>query len=179
MHVLGKGNIPNRMIFWESAKKFIFQILGIFDSIFWSWNLYKIVILGCRICFFQHISRILATIAVIKSCNIIFQKWGGGAGGGGRAVWNFSKNSSDLVAPPFPYWDPGLAIQSYKEIVKLLQMCWWCSKEYCPTFLNDIYDVRLLVYLKRNLSTTYSLAEKCVAQRHNKVQISKSDIRVL
>ena len=29
-----------------------------------------------------------------KNCNMIFQKWGGG---GLKAVWNFSKNSSDLV----------------------------------------------------------------------------------
>ena len=25
-----------------------------------------------------------------------------GRGGGSKAVWNFSENSSDLVAPPFP-----------------------------------------------------------------------------
>ena len=30
-------------------------------------------------------------------CNIIFQKWGGS-----KAVWNFSKKSSDLEAGPFP-----------------------------------------------------------------------------
>ena len=30
--------------------------------------------------------------------DIIFRKWGWGS----KAVWNFSENSSDLVAPPFP-----------------------------------------------------------------------------
>ena len=33
-----------------------------------------------------------------KMCNIIFRKWRGGW----KAVWNFSENSSDLVAGPFP-----------------------------------------------------------------------------
>ena len=34
-----------------------------------------------------------------KVCNIMFQKWGGS-----KAVLNFSKNSSDLVAGSFPYY---------------------------------------------------------------------------
>ena len=34
---------------------------------------------------------------------MIFRKGGGGPGGGSKAVWNFSENSSDLVAGPFPY----------------------------------------------------------------------------
>ena len=33
-----------------------------------------------------------------KICNLIFQKWGGGS----KAVWNFSKNSSHMVAKSFP-----------------------------------------------------------------------------
>ena len=31
---------------------------------------------------------------------MIFRKWGGG---GSKAIWNFSKNSSLLETPPFPY----------------------------------------------------------------------------
>ena len=31
---------------------------------------------------------------------MIFRKWGGG--GGPKAVWNFSENSSVLVGPPVP-----------------------------------------------------------------------------
>ena len=34
-----------------------------------------------------------------KNCNIIFRN----EGGGGKAFWNFSENSSHLVAGPFPY----------------------------------------------------------------------------
>ena len=33
-----------------------------------------------------------------KFCYIIFLKWGGGS----KAVWDFSKKSSNLIAPPFP-----------------------------------------------------------------------------
>ena len=44
-------------------------------------------------------SRIYAIISVIKICNITFRKWGGGS----KAVWNFSENSSDFLAGPFPY----------------------------------------------------------------------------
>ena len=44
--------------------------------------------------------RIYATISVMKICNIIFQKWGRGR----RPFGIFSKNSSDLVAGPFPNW---------------------------------------------------------------------------
>ena len=36
-----------------------------------------------------------------KVCNVIFRKWGGGAGGS-KAIWTFSENKSDLVAPLFP-----------------------------------------------------------------------------
>ena len=39
-----------------------------------------------------------------KNCNIILWKWG--AGGGSKAVWNLSVNSSDSVIGPFPNHDP-------------------------------------------------------------------------
>ena len=51
------------MNFWKSAKggwsfsiqKFILQTLGTFNRAFWSWNWYKIVISGFRVCFFQQL----------------------------------------------------------------------------------------------------------------------------
>ena len=43
--------------------------------------------------------RIYATIFIIKICNKIFRKWGGGDR---RPFGIFSENSSDLVAGPLP-----------------------------------------------------------------------------
>ena len=37
-----------------SIQKFILQILGTLISTFWSWNWYKIVISGFRVCFFNN-----------------------------------------------------------------------------------------------------------------------------
>ena len=37
---------------------------------------------------------------LVKICNMIFRKWGGGS----KDVWNFSKKSSVLVASPLPLW---------------------------------------------------------------------------
>ena len=44
-----------------------------------------------------------ATISIIKKLQYNFPKMKGG--GGSKAIWNFSENSSDLVAPPFPCCD--------------------------------------------------------------------------
>ena len=43
--------------------------------------------------------RIYATISIIKNLQYNFPKM---RGGGSKAVWNFSENSSDLVAGSFP-----------------------------------------------------------------------------
>ena len=62
-HDKGKVALPNRKNFWKSLKrgggsfsiqKFILQILGTLKRAFWSWNWYKIVILGLRV-FFQQL----------------------------------------------------------------------------------------------------------------------------
>ena len=52
-----------------------------------------------------------ATISIIKKLQYDFPKMRGG-GGGSKAVWIFSENSSDLVPPSFPhlwqcYWSLG------------------------------------------------------------------------
>ena len=39
-------------------------------------------------------------VASLKNCNITFRKWGGG---GSKAVWNFSENSSVLEKVGIPY----------------------------------------------------------------------------
>ena len=130
----GKVRLPNRMNFRKSdkggvvifnPKKYIADI-GTLNRTFWSWNWYKIVIIGFRVCFFKNCieknqnktpfeegtseslyylttipPHLYATISFIKkNCNIVFRKWGGW---GPKAVWNFSENSSDLLAGPFPY----------------------------------------------------------------------------
>ena len=129
----GKVRLPNRMNFRKSdkggvvifnPKKYIADI-GTLNRTFWSWNWYKIVIIGFRVCFFQefywekskqdtlwrghfwipilsdhHTSSLIRNhIFHKKNCNIVFRKWGGW---GPKAVWNFSENSSDLVAGSFP-----------------------------------------------------------------------------
>ena len=120
------------MIFWKlprggwsfSILKFILQILGTLNRAFWSWNWYKIVISGFRVCYFQqlycitivlhlyleimcmhfilsshHISSHICNHICHKKLQCNFPKI---RGLGSKAVWNFSKDSSDLVAVPFP-----------------------------------------------------------------------------
>ena len=79
-----------------------------------------------------------ATIAIIKICNIIFQKCGGS-----KAVGNFSENSSDLVAWPFPqlYQRLSLYLMGKMHSEKLFG-CLFCrsydrtSKAACPQGLR-------------------------------------------
>ena len=107
-----------------SIQNFILQILETFNRAFWSWNLYKIVISGFRVCYFQqlycitivlhlyleimcmhfilsshHISSHICNHICHKKLQCNFPKI---RGLGSKAVWNFSKDSSDLVAGPFP-----------------------------------------------------------------------------
>ena len=59
--------------------------------------------------------------------------WGGGWRGGDdgvKAVWNFSKNSSDLVARPFPY-----VIFMSKC---LYEICIFFKMGLTPPLLNDV-----------------------------------------
>ena len=63
---------------------------------------------------------IYATVSIIKNCNIIFQKWGGG---GAKAVWNFSKNSSNLVARPFPKFKIKVLELKWNSVLSLQWQC--------------------------------------------------------
>ena len=108
-----------------SIQKFILQILGTLNRTFWSWNWYKIVISRFRVGFFNncikknyllHLSLEIMCMHFILSsylfsshiCNYIchknlqynFPKMRGGWGW--RPFEIFTKNSSDLVAGPFP-----------------------------------------------------------------------------
>ena len=59
---LRKGRATKSMYFWKSAEgggsfsiqKFMLLILGTLNRAFWSWNWYKIVISGFRVCFFNN-----------------------------------------------------------------------------------------------------------------------------
>ena len=76
----GQARVPKRMNFWKSSKVEV----GSFSI-----RKYILQILEFKGDFYQDFW---------KECNIIFRKWGGGA----KAVWNFSENSSVLVAWPVP-----------------------------------------------------------------------------
>ena len=102
-------------------QKFMLPFFETLNRALWSWNWYKIVISGFRVCNFHncivlhlyleimcmhfilsshHISYHIcnATISVIKNLQYDFPKMRGGA----KAVWNFSENSFDSLAGPFP-----------------------------------------------------------------------------
>ena len=79
---LGKVRLPNRMIFWKSAKG-----VGVtFNPKIYSADF------GPKNRFFER--KIKKT-----NCTVIFQKWGSG---GSKAVWNFAEKSSVLVASSVP-----------------------------------------------------------------------------
>ena len=143
-----------------SIQKFILHILGAFNSAFWAWNWFKRVISGFRVSFFNNCIEknqnqthfgegtseslyylalipigIYATISIQKICNIIFRKWGGGS----KAVWNFSQNSSDLLAWPVAYlheptYSPTSAWKSMK--ISLSQTFSTVSVHDCVFFLR-------------------------------------------
>ena len=58
---------------------------------------------------------------------MIFQKWGGG---GLKAVWNFSKNSSDLVYSPFPQDNTKELLVGVLHSVFWYNRGWQVSKYY-------------------------------------------------
>ena len=72
-----------------SIQKFMLQILGTLNRAFWSWNWYKIVISGFRVCFFSTIVLYYNCITPVSGNNV-------------HAFHTIPKNSSDLVAPPCP-----------------------------------------------------------------------------
>ena len=118
------------MNFWKSAKggggsfsiqKFIFQILGTLNRVFFSMKLIQKINFGVQGMFFQQLycitlisgNLVHAFHTIWPFCLLaymqpyplqkiaIFPKHEEGS----KAVWNFSKKSSDLVARPFPNTD--------------------------------------------------------------------------
>ena len=66
---------------------------------------------------------------------MIFRKWGGG---GSKAVWNFSENSSVLGDVGFPY------LEHLAPIITLLQVWDKFCQYFCTEDILDLCDVNSL-----------------------------------
>ena len=107
-----------------SIQKIMLKILGTSNKAFWAWNWYKRANSGFRVCFInncieknQNKTRFEEDMCMhfilsglhtsLHICNHIHHKkfatwFSKNEWGESKAVWNLSKNSSLLVAEPFP-----------------------------------------------------------------------------
>ena len=78
----------------------------------------------------------------LKKLQYDFPKMGGG-GWGSKATWNFSENSSVLVAPLVPYWNIHFFLPS-PIILRWLSPHWriLCSLEWWSGFVESAWWVR-------------------------------------
>ena len=99
-----------------------------------------------------------ATISIIKICNIIFQKWGGGS----KAVWNFSKKIIRSVTRTLPLLWMTSPLQSDKRLpekkessLTSMRTAWTLGLVLSSPHTFHIFNIPRILIKIQNISYTY------------------------